>query len=257
MSGKYRKKKKGQGAIIALIAVLAVAAVLIAALLSDEDTTDQQTEPSTDATQVQTEATEASGTEPTDVPMNIPGIQLGRGLVITEIGAYSGAYVEDGTDEQVSDVLMLVVANAGDADIQYAEITLSAGDEQAVFTLSTLPVGEYMVVLEQNRMTYDEDTAYDQAEARNVALFSDQLSLCQDRIRIQSLDGAVNISNLSGADIAGDVVIYYKNIADGMLMGGITYRVRLTGGMAAGEIRQIMSEHYSASGSRVMFVTCG
>ena len=256
MSGKYRKKKKGQGAIIALIAVLAVAAVLIAVLLSDEDTTDQQTEPSTDATQVQTEATEES-TEQNDVPMNVSGIALSHGLVITEIGAYSGAYVEDGSDEQVSDVLMLVVANTGDAAIQYAEITLSAGEENAVFALSTLPVGEYMVVLEQNRMTYDEDTAYDQAEARNVARFSDQLSLCQDRIRIQPLDGAVNISNLSGEDIAGDVVIYYKNIADGMLMGGITYRIRLTDGMAAGEIRQIMSEHYSASGSRVMFVTCG
>ena len=207
---------------------------------------------SVEATLPEVEVTEA----PTELPRP-EGIDLGSGLVITEIGPYSGPYLEDGTDEQVSDVLMIVVYNYGTAPIQYAEISLAAGDETASFTMSTLPVGEQMLVLEKERMAFDENVEYTQAAASNVAQFQQPLSLCQDKIQIQSLDGAMNIVNISGQDITGEVIVYYKNIADGMLQGGITYRVRFAEGMKKDEVRQIMTNHYSSSGSRVMFVTCG
>lgn len=38
---------------------------------------------------------------------------------------------------------------------------------------------------------------------------------------------------------------------------GICYRVRIEGGLKAGEIRQIMPSHFSSEGSRIMFVTVG
>ena len=65
----------------------------------------------------------------------------------------------------------------------------------------------------------------------------------------------MNITNISGNDITGDVVIYYKNASSDMLYGGITYRVTVTGGLKAGEIKQLTGSHFSASGSRIMFVT--
>jgi hypothetical protein len=52
-------------------------------------------------------------------------------------------------------------------------------------------------------------------------------------------------------------VIYYKNSASDLYYGGITYRIRIEGGLAAGEIRQAMGNHLSESGSAVMFVTIG
>ena len=107
----------------------------------------------------------------------------------------------------------------------------------------------------QNRQEYREGTDYT-AELKSLALFDTPPSLHQDALAFQVLDGAVNISNISGADLTGDVVIYYKNFSQDLLYGGITYRVRIQGGMAAGEIRQIMAKHFTAD-SRILFVTIG
>ena len=259
MSGKYAKKKNNPVPVIILIILLVAAAAAVVILQTrdgGEATSPSGTEPVSTAESTATEQTETPTEKPTELPMP-DGIDLGSGLVITGVGPYSGAYVEDGSDEQVSDVLMIRVYNYGTEPIQYAEISLAAGDKTANFTLTTLPVGETMAVLESGRMAFDENVEYAQAEVRNVAEFQTPMSLCGDKIQIQSLDGAMNIINVSGQDITGEVFIYYKNISDGMLFGGITYRVRIAEGMAAEEIRQIVSSHYSDTGSRVMFVTCG
>lgn len=181
------------------------------------------------------------------------GIELTYGLTITKIGGYTGAFVEDGTDEVVENVLMLVVENNGDEYIQYAEITMG----QALFSLSTLMPGESVVVLEQDRMAYNSNAEYALPEAQNVARFTEEPTLCTDKLYIQTLDGCLNITNVSGADITGDVVIYYKNYVDGLYYGGITYRVRLSGGIASEEIKQIMVNHYKSDASKIVFVTVG
>lgn len=182
---------------------------------------------------------------------------LGYDLVISDIGSYTGVYMEDGSDEFVVGVLMLVLTNNSDLPLEYAEIELTDGNVTAKFSVSTLPAGASAVLLEQNRMSYEEDMALPDAELKHVSFFDAPLDLCEDQIQIQGLDGVMNIINVSDHKIEGDIVIYYKNSAQDMYYGGITYRVRITGGMEAGEIKQIISDHYSNSGSSVMFVTCG
>ena len=267
MSGKYAKKKNNTVLIIVLVLVLIAAAVAVVMMQGGK--TGSEPVPTTVPTEVGgaeqnvtedvTENVTENVTEgPTEEPSELPipeGIDLGSGLVITEVGSYSGSYVEDGSDEQVSDVLMIQVYNYGTAPVQYAEISLTVGNKTANFTLTTLPVGESMMVLESSRMAFDKKAEYTEGEARNVARFQTPMSLCQDKIQIQSMEGALNIKNVSGQDIAGDVFIYYKNVSDGVLFGGITYRVRIAGGMKAGEVRQVISNHYTGS-SRLMFVTC-
>lgn len=180
---------------------------------------------------------------------------LGEGLTLLEVGKYVGIYMEDGTDEIVSDVLMLIVRNDGERDIQYAEFTVPTSKGDAKFSLSTLPVGERIVLLEQNRMPWSADEDYSNVNAENIAVFSEPATLCEDRLKFQTLDGVINITNISGEDITGDIVIYYKNAAVDLLYGGITYRLRLEGGLKADEIRQIMASHFTQSGSRIMFAT--
>lgn len=183
-------------------------------------------------------------------------INLGTGMYITSVGKYVGVYMEDGSNEKVSDVLMITVQNKGEEAIQYAEIIMPAGKEDAYFTLSTLTPGSTMILLEQNRMNYaDED--YTTAIAQNVVVFSEELSFCKEQVEIQILDGVINVSNISGGDIDGDIVVYYKNSAEDVFYGGITYRARIEGGLQKGEIRQIMAGHCSKNGSTIMFVTCG
>ena len=53
------------------------------------------------------------------------GISIYEGLKITDTANYAGIYMEDGSDEVVSNVMMIIVENTSASDLQYAEITLS------------------------------------------------------------------------------------------------------------------------------------
>ena len=195
-------------------------------------------------------------TEP-DVTQEPLNTHLGHDVELLDMGKYTGPFMEDGSDEIVSGVLMLEIVNNGDEAIQYAEITMNYGGQPAKFTVSTLLPGATMILLEQNRMAYSADSVCCDLEMKNVAVFQKPLSLCEEKLDIQILDGAINVSNISGEDITGEVRIYYKNYADGVYYGGITYVVRIQDGIAADTIKQIMASHFSDSGSVIMFVTCG
>lgn len=258
MSGKYAKqKRKTKLHALILVLLLAVLVACVTVLLRPALLDPFR---STAAAPTAAETGTAGETAPDAVQIDTlreVSVDLGNGLVIDDVGSYTGAFMEDGSDDLVSGVFMMVVTNQADTPLQYAEIRIPAGDETAVFTLSTVPAGASVVVLEQSRMPFcaDADPAF--AAVENTVWFDGTLSLCEDRLRIQTLNGALNITNISSQDITGDIIIYYKNSSADMLYGGITYRVRLEGGLKAGELRQIMASHFSGSGSTVMFVTCG
>lgn len=182
-------------------------------------------------------------------------IELGDGLQIVDVGSYTGIYMEDGSDEVVTGILMALVTNNSENDVQLMNFTLSGNGKTANFSLSNLPVGASVVVLESSRMEYAE--GFDQAEVLNYAKFAAPMSLCKDKIEIAAFEKAMNITNISGEDITGDIVIYYKNSAVDVFYGGITYRVRIEGGLKAGELRQIMPSHFNAGNSTIVNVTCG
>lgn len=258
MSGKYVKKKNKQktqwGVLLIVIGCLAAVCAAVGWLLTDNPPV------SDSGTLSPTTIRETTPTEVT-APIHLDAVEevsinLGSGMRITDVGKYTGIYMEDGSDEIVSGILMIAVTNEGEDVIRYAEISMPVGERTAHFSLSTLPVGCTVILLEQSRMAYEAGD-YTSAVAENVVLFDAPLDLCADRLKIQILDGAINVSNISGADIAGDIVIYYKNSAADVYYGGITYRVRLEGGLKSGELKQIMASHFSDTGSTIMFVTCG
>lgn len=253
-TGKLTKKQSSRFGFAALVIVLA-AVWGMASLLLTAPVDETETPTATSGTAAET-FTETATSHVQLEELEEVSIVLDHGLRITDVGKYTGVYMEDGSDEIVSGVMMIAVNNEGENDIQYAEITMPVGDRTASFSLSTLPVGSTVILLEKNRMEYVSGN-YTEASAANVALFSAPLSLCEDQLEFQILDGVINVTNISGADITGDIVIYYKNSAADVYYGGITYRVRLEGGLQAGEIRQIMASHFSESGSTIMFVTCG
>ena len=178
-----------------------------------------------------------------------------KGLQVEKIGNYSGLFMEDGSNDIVSRVLMIIVKNTGNRTVQYGEIQLTNGTTTASFTLSTLPPGESVVLLEKNRMSYEAGKDLTEVKMQNVAVFQQEPTLCEDQLKIQALDGVINVTNISDKDITGDIVIYYKNAASDLLYGGITYRVTIKRGIKAGDIKQIAASHYTANGSRVMWVT--
>ena len=262
-AGKYvaKKKKSRKGLVTVLVTVLLLLGALAAVMLWDlpgEGAAPAETEaPVTGNDTQETEA--ALAAEASEALEEEPSSGLGYGLQITDMGGYTGMYMEDGTDEIVSGVLMLVVENTGDQDIQYAEITVDFADSQGQFTLTTLPVGEKVVLLEKNRLQWEDTMDDGTARIRSgkVACFQEPISTMEDKLKIGIVDGAINVTNISGEDIPGTITVYYKNAAADICYGGITYRIQIQGGLKSGEIRQVMTNHASDTGSRIMFVTVG
>ena len=260
MRGKYEKKKsrKGRGLCILLAIVLLAAGLTIYDRMSagDDDflpPAAEHTEP-VETTQSRTEQTEAS-VENTQAQLDYL-FDLGSDVLITEYVSYTGAFMEDRTDEVLADILAIRITNRGDKFIQTMDITLSNGDARAQFSVSTLFPGETVIVLEKNRMAFSTAPEFTQAETSSVALFDAHPGMCEDKLEIQCLNGVINITNISGEDITGDILIYYKNYVSGVYYGGITYRIRLEGGLKAGEIRQGSAAHFNPDNSVVVFVTC-
>ncbi len=182
-------------------------------------------------------------------------IVLCDGLQINSIGKYAGIYMEDGTDEVVSDLLMIELENTSEEDLHLAHIKLHYGDATAQFQVTNLPAGRRIILLEQNRMNYTA-SAPDSAEAENVA-FVEKFSMYEDKVQISALDGVINVRNISGADIDQDIYVYYKNTAGDIYYGGITYRVRIEGGLKKDEVRQMMASHFDQDTCQLLMVTIG
>lgn len=261
-AGKFaaKKKKSNKGLVTVLALIVLLLAGLVAMLLlglSDDGESIAEPESSTSSTAVPETSDEQKNVQTVTVEEN--SVNLGYGIYATDIGSYTGLYMEDGTDEILSGILMLVVKNTGDKDIQYAKITMPVGEETANFTLTTLPAGESVVLLESGRMLYQEAVDYSMVlpKIENIAYFQEPISTQEDKLKIGIVDGAINVTNISGADIGGNIVVYYKNAAADLYYGGITYRVAIEGGLKADEIRQVMTKHASDTGSKIMFATIG
>ena len=257
-----KKKKSNKGLVTVLVIVLLLLVALLAMMLlslRDNDAVPAETEAQTAVTETEAPEMEATEQIQTTVPTEDDSVNLGYGLQVIDMGSYTGMYMEDGTDEIVSGVLMLVVENTGEQDIQYAEITMDFADQQAQFSLTTLPVGEKMVLLEKNRLQWQEnmDDGAVLPMTDNVAYFQEPISIMEDKLKIGIVDGAINVTNISGEDIPGNIAVYYKNAASDIYYGGITYRIQIQGGLKADEIRQVMTNHASDTGSKIMFVTIG
>ena len=264
MSGKYSKKKKKSlwPVVILLVLVMALFATLwfLASRDQEEMPLPQQTQPVQTTEAIENteapESTEIQTEPPYTFQQEVEGVtsfNLGEGLNIRRYGKYIGLYMEDGSDDFVENVMMIEVENTSEYAIQYAKITVTGPAGDASFVLTTLLPGQTIVVLEANRKAYSEQDIYTEASMDNLAFFNEEISLFEDKIQIQPLEGGFNITNISGEDITGQICVYFKDVAGDMLYGGITYVTRLDG-LAAGEIRQVMSANFTGENSRVMFV---
>lgn len=250
---KKQPKKTGALLIVLLVAfAVCIAAVMLRSFLPDRpEQRPALTKPADD--QSQPDQAEPQQTVRIETEEQAP-INLGNGLQITDAGRYTGAYMEDGSGEVVSDVMMVVVCNSGEQDIQLANITAVCGDVEYRFSLTNLAAGERAVLLDLDRKESDGG-ALSSAIVTEIVLFSEPMDRMPDTIEISGLEGMLNVQNISGSDISGDICIYYKYAAQDIYYGGITFRVRIEGGLKAGELRQIPAGHFDPDGCAVVQVT--
>lgn len=169
-------------------------------------------------------------------------------IEVSSIGNYSGPYVEDGSDEDVSDILSIVVTNVSKQFLQYSEITLKNGDQTATFALSNLPPGASALVLEAKRTPAAGEWVFE----KDVTAFIDKADTCKELFSWEAGNHFFTLKNKSSSDYS-NVAVYYKNTENGMYIGGITYRIQMDN-LKSGETREKLSRHFDGNNSQVMMI---
>lgn len=179
-------------------------------------------------------------------------ILLEHDIRICELSPYTGSYVEDGSDEYVENILMMVLENEGEDNIQFGNIIIN---DQYVFEFTTLLPGDKVMVLEKNRSIYAEDIKIESAVLKQAALFSEVPSLHEELLEITTENGMLCISNISGTEFSGGK-LFYKNVVNEHFLGGITYFSTIPK-LQSNQSVKLSADHYEEDRSRLLFVTYG
>ncbi|MBR4728440.1 MAG: hypothetical protein IK080_11190 [Clostridia bacterium] len=180
-------------------------------------------------------------TPPQEAETTQPQLQLTKDLAIAELISYSGKFIEDGSDEQVENIAAVRLLNTGETDYQYLEFTVTAGETDYTFVASAVHAGARVTVLSRDRQPYS-DAAITGGAVTTQAEYLTPPSLQEDLLEVYVSPGTINLKNKTDRDLPGTFTVYYKNVDENGLLGGITYRASVTG-IKAGEIRQQVSAH--------------
>lgn len=196
--------------------------------------------------------TDEAGT--TEAPVTEPGT-LVDGIMASDVFAYTGAYFEDGSDENVENCAAVYITNTSERYIRYAGIAVNTAGHSFAFEFTTLFPGETVMVLDKNRSVCYGEYENTGFTVNDEIDFAEAPSLYGDRFTIIA-DGT-NMSLVNNTDKSYDDVYVYYKIADGKnsYRGGITYRVNFDT-VNAGETKTQSSAHLSEN-SAMMFITFG
>ncbi len=181
-------------------------------------------------------------------------MSLGDGLYIRNMYKYTGIFMEDGTDDAVTNVMMIVIENTSEKDLQLADIEIEYDGYTAKFRATNIPSGEKAVLLEQSRRAPTEENPVS-CSANNVIFFDELMKSSDERLEITGGDGFINVKNVSDTDISGDIYVYYKYSSADIFYGGITFRTKLDG-LKAGGTKSAVAAHYTSKGCAVVMITC-
>lgn len=179
------------------------------------------------------------------------------GISVTSVDTIAGMYVEDGTNDVLTDIFTVTFTNDSDKALQYAKLVLSVGEEDYVFEISTIPAGASVRAMEMNRKTLVPTKGEVTLNQENIVWFNDELSLAEGLLEITPTDNGIAVKNVSGSAINAPLYVYYKNYVDDMYVGGITYRAGTQENLEPGQTVMLSAKHIDVDTSKLMFVTYG
>ena len=252
---KKRKFKNGRRLCAAVLLVTMMSAVFSGCRKSDASTStadEAGTQASAESTTLQSEKPTApeSTKNPNVSGGDVSSEPTGADLYCLEFAAYSGVYVEDGKNEMVEDVAMILVENRSLQFLDQATITYIYGNQYATFVLTGLPAGEKCWVMEKNKLTLTEGYSFYFEDC--VTSYKSEVIKTPKQLQVDAKDNTLTIENISPNTIE-NVAVYYKNTyADGNYLGGITYVMNF-GTMESGDVICKEAGHFSEDSKIVRF----
>ena len=216
-------------------------------------TTKPTTKPSASTT-VNTSSVSVTPTMPTTKPaLQTPYTIPDTGLVIEQIRAYDGIYVEDGSNAEIEGVAMIMLRNFGKYDVDMATITLTYGEFTREFFVTSLPKGATAVVQEKNRMPMASGNLT--ACTASVIENTGEAYLTYHDVEItENGDNSITIKNLTQQDMPSVRIFYkYFMVEQQLYVGGITFTVNVTD-LKAGQSVTIKPTHYLKGASEIVMV---
>ena len=169
---------------------------------------------------------------------------------IRRLNPYSGPFLEDGQDEEVTNILALQFRNDGEQDIQYAEYVYDINGEEVAFKLSNLPAGQSCVVLAANKHAYNADEVL-KITSRLVARVEVLPTADDQLLLVNNGDDTVSILNMTDQPIPVARVFYKTYYAEqDTFIGGITYSIEIRNIPANGSTGALSPSHFSSEMSR-------
>jgi hypothetical protein len=181
-------------------------------------------------------------------------IPLTDEIFLNCIYSSDGYYPEDGTDAKMKNVLAVKLINNSDKDLEYFTFSLKINGFTYTFAAATLPKGKSIYVFNSERKEAPQTITSVESSVEYEIYFADSISAKTDTLLYQVQYGSVVVTNKSQKDIESDILVYYKSTASDGYLGGITYRFRIKGGLAAGESYSAYAPHAYAHMTEIVFV---
>ena len=191
-------------------------------------------------------------TEPVRPVLYLPYTIPGSNLVVQRIAPYTGIYLEDGTNDAVTDVAAILLYNSGTEAVEYASITMVYDNGILEFVASAIPAGAQVAVQESRRCGIVGGAL--RSCVGEIATMP-SMGMAEDQIQIvDNGDNSISITNLTDSDIA-TVRIFYKYYyqEQSAYVGGITYTAKVSNLLAGGTLT-ISPNHYSSTGSAIVMI---
>ena len=173
-------------------------------------------------------------------------------LTVESIGAYSGSFIEDESDEATKNVTAMLITNNSDQMLQVALIDFQVNsNETASFKVTNLPAGTSTLVLESNKREFSDKDTYTYGNAATG--YMDQPTLEEDKVELKTENGKITLKNKTDKELKR-VYVYYKYVQiGGAYFGGITYRTPFEN-VGAGKEAEAVAAHFNPDSSQIMGV---
>ncbi len=188
----------------------------------------------------------------TDKHQGLPQSLQYTTLVAQELVCYDGAFLEDGSDEELAGIAALLLENTGTVGIEYTQVVMEQAGRQLIFDATYIPPRGKVLILEKNRAAYSTATV---ESSRCRVLIPGSFDWEKERIRVEPGEGfSLKVTNLTEETLRY-VRIFYKQYdgTEDLHIGGITLSAVLPQ-LKPGETRNVTPYRYAGGYSSIVAV---